>query len=240
MPDRIVRDELLTSERYWSVPESAQLLFHHLISVVDDYGNGPAGHFAIRSKCYAGRHIDNAVIEKLVTLLADVDLIRLYRVADVGYLHIPRFRQRLRITKHKFPASPWDKEQTLNEKNVRQMLDTSQTGDGQLSAEVKRSEVKRSKPSSASSDAVSPGFNEFWTNYPLKKAKEDAFKAWKKLSPDEPLLAKILSALLAQKNSEEWTKESGRFVPHPATWLRGRRWEDERVELEPRQRGPVV
>jgi hypothetical protein len=29
------------------------------------------------------------------------------------------------------------------------------------------------------------------------------------------------------KNSQQWTKDGGQFIPMPATWLNGRRWEDE-------------
>ena len=133
---------MLTSERYWSVPESAQLLFHHLILVVDDYGNTHAGYFVVRSKCYAGRHIENSVIDKLLTLLADVDLIRIYEVEAVRYLHIPRFRQRLRITKRKFPPSPWDTKQLDTDKSDGQRSDAGQTDDGHASAEGKGSEGK--------------------------------------------------------------------------------------------------
>lgn len=141
MPDRIVRDELLTSERYWSVPEAAQLLFHHLLLIVDDFGNVHAGHFTIRSKCYAGRHCDDKVIDKLLGLLADVDLIRMYQVSDAPYLHIPRFRQRLRHFTNRYPGSEWDQIKDLPKKPP----DARQSDVGRTSAEVKRSEVKRSE-----------------------------------------------------------------------------------------------
>ena len=35
-----------------------------------------------------------------------------------------------------------------------------------------------------------------------------------------------MSALELQKQSEQWLKEKGRFVPNPSTWLNGERWED--------------
>ena len=31
----------------------------------------------------------------------------------------------------------------------------------------------------------------------------------------------------AQSHSEQWLKDEGRYIPHPATWINGRRWEDE-------------
>lgn len=29
------------------------------------------------------------------------------------------------------------------------------------------------------------------------------------------------------KNSKEWKKENGKYVPMPITWLQQKRWEDE-------------
>ena len=34
------------------------------------------------------------------------------------------------------------------------------------------------------------------------------------------------------KRLDQWKKDSGRFVPYPATWLNNRRWEDELSEIK--------
>ncbi|MNH08813.1 hypothetical protein D3C79_682460 [compost metagenome] len=34
-------------------------------------------------------------------------------------------------------------------------------------------------------------------------------------------------ALAAWTVSTDWTKDGGQFIPHAATWLNGKRWEDE-------------
>lgn len=78
--------------------------------------------------------------------------------------------------------------------------------------------------------AAEDGFESFWKQYPNKKAKADAMKAWKKIKPAASLLAKILASLEVAKSSDGWKKDGGRFVPHPATWLNGRRWEDEALD----------
>ena len=67
-------------------------------------------------------------------------------------------------------------------------------------------------------------FNCFWSAYPKKVGKGSAEKAWLKMSPD---LQVVLDALEVQKQTEQWQKEKGKFIPHPATWLNGKRWEDE-------------
>lgn len=71
------------------------------------------------------------------------------------------------------------------------------------------------------------GFPEFYAAYPNKKARQNAERAWTKLNPTPDLQRTIMAALEIQKRSSDWTKEHGRYVPHPATWLNGRRWEDE-------------
>ena len=58
-------------------------------------------------------------------------------------------------------------------------------------------------------------------------SKADARKAFAKLGPDAALVEDMLRALDWQKRLPEWTRDGGQFVPYPATWLNGRRWEDE-------------
>lgn len=69
-----------------------------------------------------------------------------------------------------------------------------------------------------------PGFAEFWAAYPRRTAKVKAVRAWRAIKPDASLLAVILAALDRQKASDQWRRG---VVPHPATWLNQRRWDDE-------------
>lgn len=74
---------------------------------------------------------------------------------------------------------------------------------------------------------LTEGFESFWKVYPRQVAKTNAAKAWKKLKPDAELIAKIMQSLADHRLSHEWLKDDGQFIPHPATWLNGKRWEDE-------------
>ena len=71
------------------------------------------------------------------------------------------------------------------------------------------------------------GFAAFWAAYPKKAGKADALKAWNKLAPDVVLQEQMGKALEVQKQSQQWRKDGGQYIPMPATWLNGRRWEDE-------------
>jgi hypothetical protein len=73
-------------------------------------------------------------------------------------------------------------------------------------------------------------FEEFWSAYPKKVAKEAARKAWVKLKPDETLGKEIIQAVMESAKSKDWLKENGKYIPYPATYLNGKRWEDERNE----------
>ena len=66
-------------------------------------------------------------------------------------------------------------------------------------------------------------FELFWKQYPRKIAKPNALKAWLKIKPNDTLSQKMIDAVKQQKLSDREIQ----FVPHPATWLNGRRWEDE-------------
>ena len=66
-------------------------------------------------------------------------------------------------------------------------------------------------------------FDTFWKHYPRKVAKPNALKRWLKLKPNDDELKKMLVAI----DQQELRKKETDFVPHPATWLNDRRWEDE-------------
>lgn len=76
---------------------------------------------------------------------------------------------------------------------------------------------------------VQDSFLEFWKAYPKKQAKVAAEAAWKKID-GVSLLPTILKDL-----RRRWSKREKEFIPMPATYLRGRRWEDEdEVEETPK------
>lgn len=71
------------------------------------------------------------------------------------------------------------------------------------------------------------GFEDFWFIYPKKKAKESAKKAWNKLKPSDALVSNIIADVQAKMASKDWKSNGGQYIPYPATYLNGKRWEDE-------------
>lgn len=76
-------------------------------------------------------------------------------------------------------------------------------------------------------------FERFWVAYPRKVSKQHALKSWVKIAPDEALTNTIVAALNKQKESAQWTKDDGQFIPHPTTWLNRKAWLDEGVTQGP-------
>ena len=74
--------------------------------------------------------------------------------------------------------------------------------------------------------SVRDGFDEFWSKYPKKAARQAALKAWSRIAASVPT-ADIMAGLDRARRSEQWLKDGGQFVPHASTWLNGGRWTDD-------------
>lgn len=135
MPDRIIRDEILDSDRYWDLAsDSARLLFDHFMLVADDLGNAEATNSFIRRRLLQATKPDDQAIGALLEDLARVDIARPYAVGPKRYVHIPRFRQRLRSYKRVNPRPPASVECSEISKLIAELSDSCPTDDGHLHA----------------------------------------------------------------------------------------------------------
>lgn len=102
MPNRMIREGLLESEAVLSVPVEARWLFVTIMLSADDVGLFEATEFRLGRKADVSRDS----VGRLLEMLADVDLIRLYEVGGKRYGFIPRFRQRVQIKSTRHPLPP--------------------------------------------------------------------------------------------------------------------------------------
>lgn len=123
---------------------------------------------------------------------------------------IPMKAETIEITE---PVAECEKAAAFEEKIV-------ENTEGDSSKELDVSEAFRKK-------CEEDRFYRFWREYPKKVGKEGAFKSFSKLSPDDALLRRMLDAIKKQKNSDQWKKEKGRYIPNPENWLEKRYWEGE-------------
>ena len=71
------------------------------------------------------------------------------------------------------------------------------------------------------------GFDDFWKAYPRKVAKTAAQKAFSKIKVAPSMLIRDIQNRI--KNDQQWVAG---YIPHPATYLNGSRWEDDLVAVK--------
>jgi hypothetical protein len=95
--------------------------------------------------------------------------------------------------------------------------------EGRIENKEKRKNTAQASPSL--------GFDRFWNAYPRKVGKPSAQRTWrtvwKKLNLGRvpTLMQQILAGIERWKQTEQWQVET--YIPHPATFLNDRRWEDD-------------
>lgn len=77
-------------------------------------------------------------------------------------------------------------------------------------------------------------FKKFWEEYPKKVSKGNAEKWFKKHKPTNELVDLMIEKIKQLKETEQWKKDKGQFIPYPATWLNAKGWEDEILETKPK------
>jgi len=97
---------------------------------------------------------------------------------------------------------------------------------GRWPIEGRKEGRNRTHQNEASANADGGGdFGMLWSAYPKKVGKASALKAWQR-SKHPPIQA-VLARLESLKASDQWKKDGGQFIPHPATWINRGGWDDE-------------
>lgn len=125
MPDRVIRDELLESERWLGLPtDTDRLAYVGLRLKTDDFGNieaGPRKMFRL-FMAFTEIRVESGADLTLERLVA-ADLIRFYTVhidgQDRRFIHLPRSRPTGSYLVRKCPPSPWCDPTVVLGKHVR-------------------------------------------------------------------------------------------------------------------------
>lgn len=78
-------------------------------------------------------------------------------------------------------------------------------------------------------------FEQFWSEYPKKINKQGCYKAFRRIPKLESEFEHIMEAVHREKQSEQWRKSNGQFIPYPLTWLHQERWKSQAVAVEEEQ-----
>lgn len=229
MGNRILKESICSSDNIDLLTAFQETMFYRLIVNCDDYGRMDARPKLLASKLYPLKDVKPAQIAEGLNALVNAGLIVLYTVEGKPYLQMATWEkhQRIRNSVGKYPAPSEGQLQQVaascgelpqDEETSGEMRPESNTNPIRIQSNTNTNSAKRER-----AHEQLALFEKFWEKYPRKAAKQDAVKAWGKLKADETLLATILAAL--DKQVPLW--DEPQFIPFPATWLNGHRWEDE-------------
>lgn len=206
MPNRIIREGIITSEPVNRLGWAEEVFYRRLLSVVDDFGRFHGNPSLLRAACYPLQidKVGNQDIAKWLTECVRAGLVRAYTVEGKDYVEVEKFGQQVRAKTSKFPDVSSGCLADATQVSSSSKASAHLVGDGDVV------------------DISAARFDDFYQAYPRKVARGAAEKMWAKLRPSADLIAEILAAL------DRWKLPSEvKFIPHPATWLNEKRWLDE-------------
>lgn len=106
MPNRILREGILTSSAVTRLGWAEEVFYRRLHSVVDDFGRYYADEGLLRAACYPRQlnKVSDSDIGKWLRACVDAALVRVYPAQDgERYLEVVKFGQQVRAKKSRFP-----------------------------------------------------------------------------------------------------------------------------------------
>lgn len=228
----MIDKKISVSEQVANLPITGQLIFTWSIPHADDLGLLTSSLMSLRATIAPLITFKEKEFEKHINQIIDNGLYEIFEWDGEKYLRIIKFLDNQTLKKDRKPNTllkgieSWnDVPENILDSRVIHMEDSgNQTEDNGNPSKVKRSKVKKSKDNIK---LYSEDFEKFWVEYPNKKGKGKASDSWDKINPSKSLIEKIIKAVKDQRESPDWIKEGGKYIPHPTTWLNQCRWDDE-------------
>jgi hypothetical protein len=240
MPNRIIKESICTSDNVDRLSAFHETVFYRLIVNCDDYGRMDARPKILASKLFPLKDIRAAQMEDALRALTSAELVTLYRVGGKPFLQMKTWdrHQSVRAKKSKFPGPDEADAEVMADEVIGHY---GKADDGCMQADASKCKqmqanvpVIQSNPIQSESEsnpnptrargAGGTDFERFWQAYPKKIGKVAAQKALARVKVPVDVL---IAAVEKQKQSDQWTRDAGRYIPNAATWLNQGRWEDE-------------
>ena len=220
---RTIKPEFPQSESMGRISRDARLLFVELWTICDDSGRTRAASRMLASLLFPYDDDAPGLIEGWLEELEREHCITRYTSDSQTYLQVSNWLNHQKIDRPSASKIPAFDESSRIIANARELSSVDQGPRTKDQGKEKALDHRTDDRARVRSD-----FNtRFWPAYPRKVGKSNAEKAWRKLDPDPETVKDIITAIAVQRESDQWRRDEGQFIPHPATWLNGRRWEDE-------------
>jgi len=221
MPNRIIKESICTSDTIDGLSWFEEVLFYRLMVNVDDYGRFDARTAILKARLFPLKSsVTEKQIEQAIARMNETGILIAYTVSGKPYLQLSTWakHQSIRNKRSKYPSADERDDEPL-ESNCKQLQATA--------SKCPRNPIQSESNPNPTPAQQEEAFGAFWTAYPKKVGKADALKAFTKLKPDNELMQTILAAIAQWSKTDQWSKDNRQYVPMPATYIRGRRWEDE-------------
>ena len=247
---RTIKPEFFRSDDIDALCVADRLLFIGLWLYVDDAGIGIDKEAAIAADLFAGdlaRDPQECLmrVRNGLERLANAGLIDRYAVRKRHYLRVVAFatHQRINRPSESRRPLPTSENASLSEDSVRThgaLSEPSHFGTGEqgnrgtgeqgvLASQAQDARDARTR----AREAATAEFDEFWREYPRKKDKRAAERAWKAAITRGVDPQHLITG--ARAYAKQCQDKDSRFIKYPATWINAGAYDDE-PEPEPRTR----
>lgn len=209
---------IIDSDAFLDMPHSTQLLYFHLSMRADDDGfvNSPK---AIMRNVKCNDDDMKLLCAKKFIIPFDSGIVVIKHWKIHNYIQKDRYTE----TKYKEEKASLflDENKAYTTSNV-ECIQNVYTGKERLEIGKSKARLGKDKEPSPSGEA----FGVFWDAYPKKVGKAAAEKAFTK-AIKKTTVDRMIAAIRYQSLTDQWSREGGKYIPYPSTWLNQERWNDD-------------
>jgi len=235
MPTRFIKESCRSSKNLHACSDFTERLFWRLLTTADDFGRFLACPCIVKSTCFPrDEKMRSDKVSQAMLELEKNQLIVLYSVGDREYGEFVTFsthQGKPRAKESKYPdKSMASSVLQASASNCMQPL-AYVTGHPDTDTDTNLNSLNSPDPDEEGVQGEKQEFDQFWQAYPRKVGRKAAQKAFQN-AQDRPRIDDLVEAIHRARDSSQWLKDGGQFIPHPSTWLNRGGWADEPVKIE--------
>lgn len=220
MPNRVVRERILRSRKVNGLKWPAEVFYRRLMSVVDDFGRYDAAPDILRAALYPLKldKVRNADVSRWLRETEQAGLVVVFVVDGEEYLVIRNFKQRTRAKHSKYPSP---EQATVMRPSYDRHVRTETEAKTETKTKTHTTHPPKSPQGGTGGGRKDVHFEDFWEKWPpgcRKTGKTKCKELWKRRKLDGQC-ERIMEALAAWKQSEQWQRDGGQYIPTPHKWL---------------------
>lgn len=217
---RSIKPEFWTAGQVLECSTNARLLFIGLWNFCDDKGRHPWRPKQIKAQVFPSDPFTENDIHGMLLELSKNNLITYYEVESQGYFYVNGWHHQ-RIDKPQEPKHPAPIQE--DSENIPRTIPPDRIGKEGIGSDPIG--IDR-KGNGMEIDHVSQAtrFDEFWFVYPVHRERKKAEEIWRRRKLDTMADLIITDVTKRIHDDDQWKQG---FIPHPTTYLRNDRWEDE-------------